>query len=1859
MTTTDIRRQELLDRLLTGRAPAEQAAIPAASRDRALPLSSPQRQLWFLDQLRPGATEYVMPFAWRLRGSLDHAALERSLTEVTACHEILRTRYATDAGEPVQVIAPPGPVDLPQVDVTAPETLEDVARRHSTTPFALDSEPPARWLLAKLGEDHHMLLLAVHHIAFDGQSAAVLARELAGLYPAYATGASPALAPPTVQYADFAAWERDRAPDRGIAYWRDRLTGLAPLELPTDRPRPPVHDPRGATVPFTVPAATAGALNEMARAHRATPFMAYLAAFHVLLARYTGQTDIAVGTPVAGRARPETRDLIGYFVNTLVLRADLGGDPAFGDLLTQVRDTTRDALTHQDVPFERVVDELAPDRDPSRNPLFSVMLVLQNTDRADFSCAGLSAEAVPVDWHSAKFDLTLYLTEEPDGSLRGVVEYATALFDRATADRVGDHFTRLLSGIDPGARLSELELLSPLERRRLAQWNDTAVPYPASTLTALFAAQAGRTPYATAVRSGATAISYQELDVRANRLAHRLIALGVGPEDVVGVLLHRGVDLVVALLGIHKAGAAYLPLDPEHPAERRAYLCADSGARTVLTAETFAELSGPDHDPGVVVLPEHPAYVIYTSGSTGRPKGVVVEHRGIVNRLQWMQQEYGLTGTDRVLQKTPATFDVSVWEFFWPLITGATMIVARPGGHRDPTYLAALIGRERVTTVHFVPSMLRAFLAGPLGPLPSLRRMICSGEALTADLVTGVHERIGCRLDNLYGPTEASVDVTAAQTRPGEPVTIGHPVANTRCHILDAGLRPVPTGVPGELMLAGVQLARGYLNKPALTAERFIPDPHGEPGERLYRTGDLARHRPDGTIEYLGRIDHQVKIRGQRIELGEIETVLTEHPDVAAAAAAVREGRLVAYVTPGTLDPETVETYLRDRLPDAMVPTLWVPLAALPLTSSGKIDRKALPEPGAYRPPDGHVAPRTPLEHRIARAMADAIGVSTVGVHDRFFRVGGDSIRAVRVVGGLREEGLDLSVQDVFRHQTVAELAAAVAPRSTGTAGRRVEPFELIGRADRDRLPAGVVDAYPLSMVQAGMVYEMQADAGQGRYLNRLSYPIPDDAPLSLPALREAARILVRRHEILRTSIDLRTYSRPLQLVHEDAEITVGLGTPPATVPGLDTPSLLAIHAEPSAGTDWRLSIVYCHPILDGWSQNSLVPELLGYYRAVRDGRDPAPPPPPPVRFADSIALELASVESVADRSFWASRVTAQPLSIPDSWAPEAPSWRAVRVGFADLTPRLRAVAEAADVPLKSVLLAAHLTVLGIVSGRRRFHTGFVCNGRPELAGGDQVRGMFLNTVPFGVDLDRPTWTDLARTVFAEEIALWPHRHFPLPAMQRAWGRGTPLVDVFFNHTDMHVLDDGRIDVAGIEDTTPNEFGLSVSTEPGVLVLESDRIGAARLDLLAAAYRHVLRSVAADADPRRCRLPEAERAELLTRWNDTAAPVPAATLPELFTRQALATPGAPAVVSAAATLTYAELEARTNQVAHHLRALGVGPGTLVGVRLDRGADLLVAFLGVLKAGGAYVPLDPEHPERRVAFMLADADATLVVDAAVLASATGPVTPVTVTHTPGDLAYVIYTSGSTGTPKGVLIHHLGLSNFLSSVSRRPGLSAGDVVVGLTTVSFDPSVLELFLPLTVGAHVVLADAEQARDPLRMAALIASARPTVLQATPVTLRMLLDTGWSAPPGLGILCGGEKLAPSLARRLAAGGATVWDLYGPTETTVWATTARLDAAGRVVEWAAEANSAVHLLDPDLEPVPIGVVGEVYIGGTGLAWGYHRRPALTAEAFVPDPFGDGERLYRTGDLARRRQDGSVAILGRADHQVKIRGHRIE
>ncbi|TMR36862.1 amino acid adenylation domain-containing protein [Nonomuraea zeae] len=1044
-----------------GTAPVARRTIPARPAGQPPPLSHAQERLWFLEQFAPGTTQLTIPLRLRLRGPLDVAALAAAFDAVVAGHDALRMRFpATSDGLPRIELREPGD------DATLPLTVRDapdeaaaraLAEEFLAVPFDLAEGPLARALLVRLAGDDHVLVIGVHHIAADGWSADLLMREV---FTRYDGGTPPA---PEAGYADYAAWQRGRAPSRrDLEFWRDRLAGLEPLDLPSDRPRPAERTYTGAARAFALASDVAAGLARLGREHRATPYMTMLAAFAALLGRYAGTSDVAVGSPVAGRQAPELDDVIGCFVNMLTMRVDLSGDPTFAELLDRVRAVALDAFAHQDLPFEQLVSELDLPRDVSRSPLFGVILTMQTYGGATVRPpAGLSVADFPVDAWATRYDLELYL----DGDTGGMFVYNTDLFDAGTIERLAGHLGALLERVAarPGMRLSEIDLLTEDERRLVVTtWNDTATRYPgAATLHGRVEAQAARTPDAVAVRFDGRSLSYGELESRANRVAQTLRGLGVSAGSVVAVCAERSLELLPGLLGVLKAGAAYLPVDPDHPAERVAFMLSDAAPSVLLTQrrirpglpETSAavlDLDDPDawtggSAPLPDVRPDDVAYVIYTSGSTGRPKGAPNTHGGIANRLDWMQERFLLTAGDVVAQKTPLSFDVSVWELFWPLRCGATLVLATPGGHKDAAYLRELIVSEGVTTAHFVPSMLAVFLgADGASDCRSLRRVICSGEELPADLARRCVAALpAAELHNLYGPTEAAVDVSAWHCRPGSLATaarvpIGTPIANTSLYVLGPAMSPAPIGVPGELFIGGAGLARGYLNRPALTADRFVPDPFGPPGSRLYRTGDLARWRPDGALEFLGRLDAQVKLRGLRIEPGEIEAALRALPAVADAAVVVREDRpgdprLVAYLTPGPgseegaeLDHGAVRAGLKRTLPDYMVPAAYVTLAALPLNPSGKLDRRALPAPVAGRDAGIElVAPDTPTERALAAIWGELLGIETIGVHDDFFDLGGHSLLATQVVARLRKRtGAGVSVMEVFQHRTIRELAA-------------------------------------------------------------------------------------------------------------------------------------------------------------------------------------------------------------------------------------------------------------------------------------------------------------------------------------------------------------------------------------------------------------------------------------------------------------------------------------------------------------------------------------------------------------------------------------------------------------------------------------------------------------------------------------------------------------------------------------------------------------------------------------------------------------------------------------------------------------------
>jgi len=1095
-------KRALLESRLNGRhASAQSGAIPRRPTHDTTPLSSAQERLWFLDQYEPANPIYNRPLALRLAGSLDIVALEQSLSEIVRRHDILRTTFPSSAGQPRQVVTPPSAITLAVVPLpphaegqreTALQRCMSEEGKHSSD---LARGPLWRALLLRLHDDEHILLITLHHIISDGWSDGVLSRELGILYNTFVTGQPATLPELPIQYGDYAAWQHDRLAsgvfDEHLAYWRDHLAGAPTvLDLPTDRHRPPTQTFRGATYSTLLPTALLEALKRLSQDENATLYMTLLAAFHTLLHRYTGRDDILVGSPIAGRTHVETEPLIGFFVNTLVLRGDLSGDPSFRELLARTRETALDAYAHQDLPFERLVADLQPPRDPGRNPLVQVLFTLQNAPRTDFQLAGLTAHPLRVDTGTAKFDLSLFMIETLEGA-HAAFEYNTDLFDAPTIARLADHFRTLLEGVvaDPDQPISALPLLTDAERRQLlVDWNNTRTDYPHDTcIHELFAAQAARTPDAIAVVYEDDQLTYAELDQRANQLAHYLRRRGVGPDVLVGLCVERSVEMVVALLGILKAGGAYVPLDPAYPAERLAFMLQDSQAPVLLSQQWLRDRL-PAYDGAIVLIdadaaiaaapveappdgatPATLAYVLYTSGSTGRPKGVRIPHRALTNLLASMREEPGITAADTLLAVTTLSFDIAALELYLPLIAGARLVVVSRDVATDGTRLGEALSTSGATVLQATPATWRLLLEAAWQGSATLTAL-CGGEAMPRELADALLPRVKA-LWNLYGPTETTIWSTIQHVQRDDaasgPISIGRPIANTAVYILDGRLQPVPIGVPGELHIGGVGLARGYRNRPELTAETFIPDPFSdEPGVRLYKTGDLARYRANGAIEFLGRRDHQVKVRGYRIELGEVEAALARHPAVREAVVVAREAvvvaradapgdtRLVAYIVADGA-PSTAEWrgFLKETLPDYMVPAAFVLLDTLPLTPNGKTDRRALASydfaPASTRQPSTDrvdLLRDNPLYHQLARLWEDVLHTSDIGVADSFFALGGHSLLAVRLVNEIaRATGVRLPLATFFTDPTVEGVARALKHRRDGDAPDRLLPVRTGG----------------------------------------------------------------------------------------------------------------------------------------------------------------------------------------------------------------------------------------------------------------------------------------------------------------------------------------------------------------------------------------------------------------------------------------------------------------------------------------------------------------------------------------------------------------------------------------------------------------------------------------------------------------------------------------------------------------------------------------------------------------------------------------------------------------------------------------------
>ena len=1935
------------------------------------PLSFAQERLWFLHQLEPDSAAYNIAGAVRLQGRLDVSALERTLDEIVRRHESLRTTFSLADGQPVQVIAPAMSLPLPLVDLSAaPGRDAEVTRlsaEEARQPFDLAGGPLVRAKLLRVGEEEHILLFTMHHIVSDGWSMGVLVGEVAALYAAFSEGRPSPLPELPIQYADYAVWQREwlqgEALEAQLSYWRERLAGApAALELPADYPRPPAQSHRGAEVGFRLGAAQAARLRGLAVSEGATLFMALVGCWQALLMRLSGSEDVPVGTPVAGRGRRELEGLVGVFINTLVLRTDLSGDPTLAETVRRAREVCLGAFQHQDMPFERLVEELRPERSLGHTPLFQVLFTLNAASGEAIRVGGLRLEPIPRALATEKFDLTMTVEETAGGGFEGTLSYSTDLFTEATARRIVAAYERVLeaAAADPSRKVWDVALLGEDERRRAVEvWNSTRRDYAREqTIHELFEARAALRPEAPALEAGGEVVTYAELNAWANRLARRLRAAGVGPESRVGLLAGRGWRTVAALLGVLKAGGAYVPLDPRLPARRIGFIMDDAEIDVLVTEqEHVGGLPPPNRVRRLVLLdaewdelagesagplaggagPQSLAYIIYTSGSTGQPKGVMIQHRSALNLLEGLKAAVYARhdgGPLRASLNAPLSFDASVQQLLL-LLEGHTLVMTPEEVRADGEAMAEHLRRREIDVLDCTPSQLALLVAA--GLLEEGRRkpgvFLVGGEALDAGMWRTLALARESKFFNVYGPTECTVDVTSALvTAEVERPRIGRPLANTQLYVLDRSGEPAPVGVTGEIYIGGEGLARGYLRRPGLTAERFVPDSFsGKPGARLYRTGDLARYAADGEVEYVGRVDQQVKVRGFRIELGEIEAALSRHDAVAeavvvAAPDASGDARLVAYFThAGEAPPAAAELrrHLLQTLPEYMTPSLFVPLAAMPLTRNGKVDRRALPEPTPLRDAaDGaRVAPRTPVEERLAEAWAALLGLDAVGVDENFFELGGHSLLATRAASRLRELfGVELPLRSIFEHPTIAGLAGVVERALREREGPAALPLAR-------REPGG--EPPPLSFAQERLWFLDQLEPGGAAY--NIPGALRLSGPLDLAVLERALSEIARRHEVLRTTLTLEG-GRPVQVIapatpvslplvslraldeqEREAEVR-RLAEEEARRPfDLAAGPLVRARMLALAADEHVLLFTMHHVVSDGWSRAILIEELAALYEAFAAGR-PSPLAELPIQYADFAVWQREWLQgAVLDEqlSYWKQQLggPVPALQLPtDHPRPASGVSKGDRLPLRIEPALLRSLTELSNregaTPFMTMLAAFYLLLMRY-SGQEDVVVGSPIAGR-NRAEVEPLIGFFVNTLALRTDLSGdPTFAELLGRV--KEVALGAYAHQDLPFEklveelhpERRLGH-TPLFQVMFilQNTPPSTPRLSGVRLSPVPVTTQTakfDLTLELRQEEAGLVGEveysTELFERGTAERVARDYARILAEVVRRPTARLSEvelLDEPERRLVLEGWNETEAAYPSGScLHELFEAQAARAPEATALVYGDERVSYGELNARANRLAHYLRRAGVGAETRVGVCLPRSPELVVALLGALKAGGAYVPLDPQYPRERLSFMAADAGISVLLTreeladrlpehggAAVLLDAERERIEAESAENPGrlatseNIAYVIYTSGSTGRPKGVLGSHRACVNRFEWMWRRDPFGPDEVCCQKTSLGFVDSVWEIFGPLLQGVPSVIVPDEVVKDPPRLVEFLARHEVTRIVLVPSLLRAILDAerGDELSRLRYWVSSGEALGAELVERFKQrdGGRRLINLYGSSEVCADATcyeTPRELGRRSVPIGRPIANTQVFILDARLKPVPVGLPGEIYVGGAGLARGYHDRPGLTAERFIPHPYGKepGARLYRTGDLGRHLPTGEVEYLGRADYQVKVRGYRIE
>ncbi|WP_420880525.1 non-ribosomal peptide synthase/polyketide synthase [Rhodococcus sp. (in: high G+C Gram-positive bacteria)] len=1925
-------------------------ALVPVERPTRVPLSPAQSRMWFLNRFDPESAAYNVAMALRMTGDLDSAALVAAVRDILERHEPLRTVYPDSADGPYQwVLSTDEALDelaLDELDDGAATDVADRIRSAVASGFDVTAEIPIELTLLRESADSHVLVVVVHHISIDGWSIPLLASDLVQAYSARASGAAPAWTPLPVHYADYALWKRDvlgadddphSAAGRQISYWSAELAGVPELlELPADRVRPAAPTFRGRTVETVIDAATYDAMSALARRARATPFMVLHTALAVLLARASGSDDITVGTPVAGRGEAALDGLVGMFVNTLVLRTSVDAAESFVDLLDRVRGTDIAAYAHADVPFEQLVEVISPARSTAHHPLFQVVLSLEGPRPRSIQLPGLEIAALDTDFGIAKFDLQVDVTErvDTDGAADGATvafTYACDLFDRSTVEALLRRFVRLVAEAvaDPERPVGDLELLGVEERATLT--GAPVAPVPVRLLPDLLA-DAAADPVADALLYGDVVVSYGELDARSNRLARVLIGRGVGPESFVAVSLSRSIESVVALWAVARTGAAFLPVDPAYPPARIAHMLDDSGVRIGVTvgsavdtlpgsvdwlvldgADASADVERFSSDPIVdaerivPLRPEHPAYAIYTSGSTGLPKGVVVTHVGLAAFVAEQRDHYGVVPGSRTLHFASPSFDASILELFLAVGGGAAMVVV-PVGVYGGDELADVLRTHRVTHAFVTPGALAT--VDPEG-LDRIGVVVVGGDACDDALVR--RWAPGRKMFNAYGPTESTVMATHhGPMAVGEPVLIGRPVRGTGVMVLDGRLHPVPVGVAGELYVAGQGLARGYHRRAALTAERFVADRFASDGARMYRTGDLVRWTASGGLEYLGRTDFQVKVRGHRIELREVDAVLASDSSVDQAITVGYRGggadALVSYVVPApgaVVDTRALAVHARGRLPEYMVPSVVTVVDTIPLTPSGKVDTRALPEP--VFPTREFVQPRTRTESIVAEVFADVLDIVGVGAQDDFFDLGGNSLSATRVVARVNTlRGIRIGVRDLFEATTVETLAARV----DRAAREDARPVLAAGPRPQE---------VPLSLAQQRMWFLNQFDTSSPAY--NIPLVVRLTGALDVAALQAAVRDVLDRHESLRTVFP-QSEDGPHQVI-VPAE-RVGLDLAPVTVTGeqelrravagvvsggFDVTASVPVRGKlfRTADGDFVLVLVVHHISADGASMLPLARDVMLAYTHRARSEEPSWTPLA-VQYADfalwqrRVLGDEADPRSIAAQQlgYWREQLAGAPavLELPtDRSRPAVASYHAARVDFAvdrTLARRLEELAARTGSTLFMVLHAGLAVLLARLGSTTDVAVGTPIAGRGERALDDLV-GMFAGTLVLRTEVDPAhSFADVLAQARAVDLAAFAHADIPFervveavdPPRSQAY---SPLFQVALSLQNQGAavlalpevtvaVEDPGADVAKVD--VEFTFRPSADTDLlGSLTYATDLFDRDTATTMADRLIRVLEQIAADPEQAVGDLDLLDARDRAVLAAPGQVPVPVRTMAQILADGAAVDPRAIAVRAGATALTYGELDDRSNRLARVLLDAGVRREMFVALSFPRSAASIVAMWAVVKTGAAFVPVDPAHPSDRIAHMLTDSGAAvgltcaevaaglpdsarwLVVDAPDVEHACAAQSAAAVTDAerdgpivPTGAAYMIYTSGSTGLPKGVVVEHTGLASFCADARTELAVTRQSRVLRFSSSSFDASVFEMLVGFSAGAALVVVPPSVVGGH-ELAEVIRDQRVTHILTAPAALGTVEATELDSLES--VIVGGDVCPPELVERFAPG-RRFFNSYGPTETTIIITmTEPLTAGERITIGTPLPGAGAAILDARLRPVPLGVVGELYLSGPGLARGYHQRRALTASRFVAT--AEGRRMYRTGDLVRRNRDGRLDFVGRADTQVQLRGLRIE